>query len=154
MSEADFSARAMAMQRQLYRAAFAILGRDADCEDAVQDALMRAWSRLGSLREPKYFETWLMRILINVCRTMRKKRPLTAELPASLAAAASPDPQLWSALAALPDAVRLCMVLHYNDGFSVEEVAKMTGSPQGTVKWRLHKGRAALRLALGEEAFR
>ena len=65
MRQADFIRRARACERRLYRVARTMLPREADCEDAVQEALLRAWDRLDTLRNEAYFETWLIRILIN-----------------------------------------------------------------------------------------
>lgn len=154
LNEQAFVKRAMACERKLYRAARAILGCDADCEDAVQDALIKAWQRLDTLREERYFETWLTRILINECKNLCKKRRLAEVLPETLAALQSPEPELFEALTKLPEKIRLAMVLHYNDGYDVAQVSGILRIPVGTVKWRLHQGRAQLRKMLGEEAFR
>lgn len=154
MDEQAFVERSMAMQRAMYRAARAILNTDADCEDAVQEALMSAWKRLHTLREPRYFETWLMRILINECKDLCKRRRFTEPLPEQMAALPSPEPELFDALMKLSAKIRLAMVLHYNDGYTVEQVADILRIPPGTVKWRLHQGREQLKKLLGEEAFK
>lgn len=59
----------------LYRVAASCLhGHDADAADAVQNALIAAWRNIGSLREPRYFKTWLIRITINACRSLQRPR--------------------------------------------------------------------------------
>ena len=70
MNRTDFILRVRGCERRLYRVARTMLRSDADCEDAVQEALLKAWSKLGSLREEQFFETWLIRILINECRKL------------------------------------------------------------------------------------
>ena len=86
MTKADFIRRVRGCERRLYRVARTMLPSEADCEDAVQEALLRAWDRLDTLREEAYFETWLMRIVINQCRTFYRRRPpapaqLTEDIP-------------------------------------------------------------------------
>lgn len=152
MLKADFIARVRPLERRLYRVARTILRSDADCEDAVQEALLRAWSKLGSLREEQYFETWLTRILINECRMLIRRRPPTLEIPESLPAPESNVSSLLDALHALPEKYRIPIELHCIEGCSVRKVARTLRLPEGTVKWRLSRGRALLEIELGEEA--
>ena len=65
MNDVDYMARVRAMEGRLYRIAQAMLWRDADCADAIQEAVFRGWMKKGQINEPAYFETWLIRILIN-----------------------------------------------------------------------------------------
>lgn len=150
MQRAEFAARVRGCERRLYRVARTLLSCDADCEDAVQEALLRAWSRLDGLREERYFETWLIRILINECRRLARRRPDVAELPENLPAWESSN-AVMDALRALPPKHRIAVELHYVEGYSVREIAELLRLPEGTVKWRLHQGRALLRTELGEE---
>ena len=75
-----FLALVQEQELPLYRAAKAVLRREADVEDAVQEAVLRAFYKIGDLRQPKYFKTWLTRILLNCCydllRTQRGIVPL------------------------------------------------------------------------------
>ena len=154
MLQADFTRRVRACERRLYRVAHSMLPRECDCEDAVQEALLRAWDRLDTLREEKYFETWLMRILINQCRTFYRRRPPEpAELTEDIVQVPSEETPLLEALMALPRKQRVTLELHYIEGYSVAETARILRLPEGTVKWRLSRGRALLRDALnGKEA--
>ena len=90
MQKSEFVQRAWACERKLYRIARTMLSSDADCEDAVQEALLKAWAKIHTLRESAWFETWLVRILINECRQIWRKRPraevelidnITADIP-------------------------------------------------------------------------
>ena len=153
MERAEFIGRVRDCERRLYRVARTMLRGDADCEDAVQEALLRAWTKLDSLREPAFFETWLIRILINVCKSHYRRKGRDAEpLPESLPAPEAEPSPVMDALLALPEKPRVAMELHYIEGYDVRECARMLGVPEGTVKWRLSRGRALLRDALGEEA--
>ncbi len=151
MTRTDFAARVLACERRLYRVARTLLRSDADCEDAVQEALLRAWARLDTLRVESYFETWLIRILINQCkgfyRAKREHVPLTEDIPAH----AEPDSGVLDALHALPPKPRVALELHCVEGYSVAECARILGVPEGTVKWRLSQGRRLLKRELGEE---
>lgn len=152
MLKADFIRRASACERRLYRIARTMLPCDADCEDAVQEALLRAWSKRDSLREEAYFETWLVRILINECRSFHRRRQNSmAALPENLPAPRQ-ESTLLEALTTLPEKHRIALELHCIEGYSVRETANILRLPEGTVKWRLSRGRALLKQELGEEA--
>lgn len=151
MNRTDFILRVRGCERRLYRVARTMLRSDADCEDAVQEALLKAWSKLGSLREEQFFETWLIRILINECKNIYRRRPRAQEeLPESLAASPA-DGELMDALMNLPPKFRIPMELHYIEGYGIAEISRMLRIPDGTVKWRLSRGRALLKTELGEE---
>ena len=157
MTAQEFSARVLEVEEMLYRVAYGILLNRSDCADAVQDALLRAWEKLHTLREEEYFRTWLTRILINQCYTMLRRRRffLPLESARTVAAPEDADRDLHDAIARLDGKLRLPIVLHYMEGYSVEEISSMLNVPSGTVKTRLVKGRKTLRLALtvdGESA--
>ena len=153
MTRADFVKRVRVCERRLYRVARTMLPSDADCEDAVQEALLRAWARLNTLREEAYFETWLMRIVINQCRTFYRRRSRAeVELTEDIPCEETGDSSLLDALMKLPEKPRVALELHYIEGYEVKECARMLGVPDGTVKWRLHQGRKLLKRELGEEA--
>ena len=60
-----FIAEIEACSGMMYRVAWSILRNNADCEDALQDAALRAWEKRGRLRDERFFRTWITRILIN-----------------------------------------------------------------------------------------
>lgn len=153
MDRETFAARVAACERKLYRVARTVLRSDADCEDAVQEALVRAWRYRNSLRDEKYFDTWLVRILINECRNLHRRKPQTVPLK-DAEAISSPEAEegaLLAALKGLSEKVRLAMVLHYVEGHPVGDVARLLKIPAGTVKWRLSQGRRQLRERMKEE---
>ena len=153
MTKAEFTQRVQGMERRLYRISRTLLARSQDCEDAVQDALLRAWTRRDTLRQPQYFETWLVRILINECRNQYRKHPAAeAELPDNLSIPACETSILFDAMMALSEKYRIILELHYIEGYKTREVAKLLGLPESTVKWRLVHGRKELKRQIGEEA--
>ena len=152
MNRTDFIIRVRGCERRLYRVARTILHSDADCEDAVQEALLKAWAKLATLRQEQYFETWLIRILINECKSFyRRKSRAEGEFPENLAAPPE-DRDLMDALMNVPEKFRIPLELHYIEGYGIAEIARMLRIPEGTVKWQMNRGRALLKKELGEEA--
>lgn len=74
MNQQEFTAAVLAAEPTLYRVAKAMVGNEEDCADAAQQAILRAWERLDTLRQPQYFRTWLTRILINECKGILRQR--------------------------------------------------------------------------------
>ena len=150
MNDKEYMARICQMERRLYRIAHAILWEDSDCADAIQETVFRGWVARASLREERYFDTWIIRILINECRNLlrrRKIRPLPLEearIPSAEDTLAE-DLQLRMALKALPGKYRLPLLLHHTEGYRLDEIAGMLGLSQSLVKSRLHQARKALR---------
>ncbi|MBQ2955709.1 MAG: RNA polymerase sigma factor [Clostridia bacterium] len=153
MNSIEFSDHVLEMEPMLYRVAYSLLLNRTDSADAVQEALLKAWEKRRQLKEEAYFRTWLTRILINECYAMLRRRkralPLT-ELPEP-AAPPDADRELHDAIAHLDRKLRLPVVLHYMEGYSVSEVAEMLRLPTGTIKSQLFKARKLLRLELADE---
>ncbi len=155
MLQADFTRRVRACERRLYRVARTLLPRECDCEDAVQEALLRAWDRLDSLKQEEAFEPWLIRILVNQCKTFYRRRPPASQpLPEDLPLPEPEDTPLLDALMGLPRKLRVTLELHYVEGYSVAETARILNLPEGTVKWRLNRGRAVLKETIDREEAR
>jgi RNA polymerase sigma-70 factor (ECF subfamily) len=127
-------------------------------QDAVQDALVRAWRNLPGLRDSDRFDAWLTRLTINACiDTMRsrRRRPIEVDLapyqPAMggdwVAQVADRD-QLDRGFRQLSVEHRAVLVLHYYLGLSHAGVAEVLGVPLGTAQSRLHRALEAMRAAL------
>ena len=153
MDAKEFADRARSIKPRLFRIAYLSSRCYQDGEDAVQEALFKAWRHQGGLREDRYFETWLVRILINECRQIRRKNPAerTMELPDALPAPEPADPALRDALRNLDEKYRAPLVLHHLEGYTVSEVASILKIPGTSARWRLEQGRKKLARALGEE---
>ena len=141
-------------ETSLYPVACAILDSETDRRDALQETALRAWEHRRSLRNEAYFKTWVTRIAVNVCRDiLRKSRRVTPVETLPDTPAPETPRELYATIESLPERLRLPLVLHYLEGYSVEETARVLGLPSGTVKFRLHEARKALRIELdGEEA--
>ena len=155
MLQADFIQRVRACERRLYRVARTMLPQECDCEDAVQEALLRAWDRRETLRQEAAFEAWLIRILINQCKTFYRRRPPEpAEITEDIPQVTSEETPLLEALMTLPRKQRITLELHHIEGYSVAETARILRLPEGTVKWRLKRGRELLKQSLNREEAR
>ena len=150
-----FQREAMKLERLLYHLSYSMLHSDADCADAVQDALLRAWQHRDDLRDVRMFKAWLCRILINACRDMLRKRVKLTLVPLDEALAVSEPSRdtlaLRQALTQLPPEQNACIVMHYLEGWTVSEIAAVMNLPDGTVKTRLRAGRERLGRLLGDE---
>ena len=134
-----FQTEALKIEKLLYHISYAMLRNESDCEDAVQEALLRAWQKRGTLRDMAAFRSWLCRIVANTCTELlrRKQRTTLTDIPEEM-----PAPQsdaidhmaVMDALAELTPQMRVCMTLHYLDGWRVPEIAQMLDIPEGTVK--------------------
>jgi len=156
MNSEEFAARVEAMRSKLYRICCMQLFDPADREDAIQEAIFKAWKKRSSLREPQYFDTWFIRILINECRNIqkRRKRSLPLENAGERAGNSGFEGQdLRMSLASLDEKLRICVLLHYIEGYSVHEVSRMIGIGESAVKARLMRGRKRLKELLSEEVF-
>ncbi len=151
MTEQLWLANMQAVEKTLYHVTCAMLREEYDRRDAMQETALRAWEKQKTLREEAYFKTWAVRICINVCRDLQRKQRFTApEENAANVPAPLKDMELKVLLDALPETLRLPVLLHYLDGLSVEETGRALGIPGGTVKFRLHQARKRLRIALDE----
>lgn len=151
MNDNEYMRRVRAIEGRLYRIAQAMLWREADSVDAVQEAVFRGWLKKDSLADDDRLEPWLTRILVNQCRDMLRRRkrepvPLVAEI--SREDRLCEDLQLRLALKALPEKYRLPLILHHLHGWPVGDVAQMLGIPKTRAVSRLHQARKALRKRL------
>lgn len=146
MDRSAFDQRVMAQAGRLYRIAITFLTHRQDCEDAIQEALVKAWMNLHTLRSDAYFDTWLCRIVINECKNALKRRVRgkTETLLPDEPAIEQPAPVLWAGISKMGIAYRLPFMLHYVEGYEQKEIAVMLGLPISTVKWRIHKGKRLL----------
>jgi RNA polymerase sigma-70 factor (ECF subfamily) len=155
---ASFEALVRRHVDRLYGAARLML-RDADlAEDAVQQALIRAWRDLGSLRDPDKVGAWLQTLLVRACydEARRRRRHLTEVASLQLV----PDPAsgveaslaerdvIERAFATLSPDHRAILILHFYLDLGATDIGARLGVPAGTARSRLHYALAALRAAI------
>lgn len=154
MDREEFGRRVLAAREQLYRIACGQLREPQDRLDAVQEAVFKAWRALPRLRNEQYFESWLVRILLNECHNLQRARKRAAPLERYREPSLEPDFEVYAlrqALDALPEKLRLPLLLHYMSGYRTEEIARILRVPTGTVRSRMKRGRDALRKELEAE---
>jgi RNA polymerase sigma-70 factor, ECF subfamily len=142
----------------LFRYALALLGREEDARDVVQETFIRAFRQAGALKEAAAFKGWLYKITLNLSRDTLARRgkrvevltenlnPLTEPSPSAEEAylALEKCRELKTALLGIPLHYREVILLYYYRDFSIKEISMITGRPEGTVKSLLSRGRKLL----------
>ena len=146
----DWEALVSQNENRLYRAALSLLGDPQEAEDAVQDAFVRYLERAPEeLENPG---AWLRRVLVNNCKSrLRLAWRRVGPLPDTLPAPAVEEREVLEELFALPPADRAVLHLYYYEGYTTDEIARITGQRPGTVRTRLSRAREKLRRLLTEE---
>ena len=148
MEERPFTQKLLESEPMLYRIACALLRSEADRQDAMQETALKAWKNRASLREEQYFRTWISRIMVNECHNLHRKNSRyvpVEELP-DRPAPDSGEQETRLLLESLPEKQRVPLVLHYLEGFSLEEIARVQHISLALVKYRMHQARKALRV--------
>jgi len=146
-------------QRAALAVAYALLGDAEAAGDVVQEAMWRAWQRLGELKEPARFAAWLCGIVRNLALDHRRRqrqpppvpmRPVSS--PVDELVDAELGQQLDQALASLDEVSRLIVVLRYYQGLSSKQIAPLLDLSAAAVDMRLSRAREALRAKLASVA--
>lgn len=144
----------LASEDTMYRVAKTLLRSDADCADAIQEAIVKAFSSLHTLRKDSYAKTWLVRIVINECYAIMRKEKRVVSIedytPEEMAESAEDYSDLYEAVSRLPKEQRLSVALYYMEGYSVKEIAELMETSESAVKSRLARARARLKQDLTE----
>lgn len=152
MTKDEFAARVIALQDTLYRVSYSLLPNPCDQDDAVQETIRIALQKRETLREERYLQTWIIRILIHECYGLLRKK--ARELPSEEIQVMAPptsDKAVVEALVKLDKRFRLPLVLHHIEGYTTREVAQILRVPEGTIKGRLVRGRDLLKKILVKE---
>lgn len=143
---------------KMYKTARAILKNEDDICDAIQEALISAYTNLNKLNEAKYFSTWIIRILINKCYDIISKNKkiencvdISEIQDIKSYDEYESDSIVNKVLNIIEEDLKVIVILYYYDGFSVKEISKIINIPEGTVKSRLSRARDKLYNLLKEE---
>ncbi|AIQ17958.1 sigma-70 family RNA polymerase sigma factor [Paenibacillus sp. FSL L8-0470] len=135
---------------QLYRIAYSYLGNRNDALEAVQEMTCRAWIKRKTLKDPKAFKSWIIRILIYVCideQRRRKRSVPTADEqmqePVTMHNTSRME-MLWALEQVKPKYRHVLLLKYYND-MTLTEIAELLNKPEGTIKTWQHKGLKQLR---------
>jgi RNA polymerase sigma-70 factor, ECF subfamily len=139
-----------------FRLAVSILYDAALAEDAVQEALLKAWRKLNTFRTGSDVRPWFLTIVANQCRSMRRARWWSVLRFADVKTEVTADPSaadrmdLEAALRKLPERARLLLVLRYYLDMPFEEIAEVVGASPSAVKSGTHRALVRLRVEWGE----
>ncbi|ERI07123.1 sigma-70 family RNA polymerase sigma factor [Aneurinibacillus aneurinilyticus] len=135
-------------QPSLYRVSKAIVKTDEDCADAIQETILKAYHAIHTLREPNYFKTWLIRILINECkRILQRKKHLVSLIELKQTQTTTDDYgqiEIQEIVDSLEEELRIIVILYYFDDLPIKKISQILDQPIGTVKSRLHRARLKL----------
>lgn len=155
--EAAFEALIGPLVEPGLRLAHSMLGDRWEAEDATQEAVTKAWRKLGQLRPGMPLRPWFLAIVINQCRNVRRTRWFRMIRIAEVFQTPRPSPNaiervdIARALARLPDADRQALFLHFYLDLPVEEVALALGISASAAKGRIYRACHRLRPDLVEE---
>jgi len=154
--EAEFEARLKDTATLAFRVAYGVLRHREDAEDVAQEAFARAYAAFRTLRDRERFRAWLVRMTwrLAIDRQRNDRRRLAREQsvdpgPATedaedSAARRERRAHIWQAIEALPERLRIVVLLANIEGHNIREVAKLLGLAEGTVKSRLFAARRQL----------
>ena len=138
-----------------YRLAYRYLNREADAQDAVQEAAYKAILKCRTLRSPAHVDTWLYRIVVNEALTILRRNSRRTEDETALALLPTEDRyedlDLRAAIARLDELDQTIINLRFFEELKLEQIAAVTEEPLSKVKSRLYRAIKKLRLTLTEE---
>jgi RNA polymerase sigma-70 factor (TIGR02954 family) len=139
----------------LYKIAFSYLKNEEESIEAIQEVTYRAYKNLSKVKEPSYFKTWLIRIMINYCNDQfnKKKREVSNDdfLLTQGVTENHVALEIEEALLSLDNRSREIILLKYFQGLKIKEIALVMECPEGSIKTWLHRALESLRAKLDEK---
>ncbi|MCM3781932.1 sigma-70 family RNA polymerase sigma factor [Neobacillus mesonae] len=139
----------------MYQVARTLLANDADCADAIQEAILKAFSKINNLREPIYFKTWLLRILMNECNQIHRQNKKVIDFNELTQPSASESGfdrvELEQLLAILPEEDSKLLKLYHIEDISIKDLAEIYEKSDNTIKTWLRRARENARTIWGEQ---
>lgn len=150
MNKEQFTTAVLHAEKSMYHIAITILNHEDDCRDAMQNAVLHAFEKLHTLKDEKYFKTWIIRILINECNQIIRQRKNQVPYDKTYEQAVITPPRLEDSevlmtLKELPKDYQIPFVLFYIEDFSVKEISQLLKISPGAVKNRLYRGRMMMK---------
>lgn len=140
---------------QMYKIAYSYFGNEQDALEAIQETTCRAYNNFHKLKQPEYFKTWLIRILINYCIDERKRMKKSVSLVEDVSIRDDEDIdrrlEIRRALQKLTSLSKTIIILKYFEDLTINEIAGIMQKPTGTIKTWLNKALKELRSIIGEE---
>lgn len=141
-------------EKSMYKVARAMVFNEEDIKDVFQDTIIKAYESIEKLKEPQYFSTWLIRILINNCNDVIKKRKKVISLEIVKEESYKEkfkNVDLYMAINELEEDLKMIIIMFYFMDMAIKEIAKAQSIAEGTVKSRLNRARKKLEEKLSKE---
>ena len=155
-------------QKKVYNIALKMMGNPEDANDLAQESFIRVFKSIDKFKEQSSFSTWIYRITTNICldelRKRKNKKTFSIDedikyndieiprqiqdegpLPEDILESKETSQIVRKAINCLSDQHKTVLVLRDIEGFSYEEICKITNCPEGTVKSRINRARSALK---------
>lgn len=151
MTREELGQLILSSERQLYATAKTILHNDQDCADAIQESIVKAFSKVHTLKKDCYAKTWLIQILINECYNIARqdgKKEYLEENHMEMSDHSEEKrdySELYRAVNNLKEELRIPVVLYYMEDFKVKEIAQILDISEGAVQKRLARAREKLK---------
>lgn len=151
----DFEVFVSKHENKLYRTALAIMGNTADAEEVVQEAFLRAYEKAPEFETDGHERAWLIRVTVNLCNSRLRSpwRKRTEPLLETFPALEPVQNELLELVLALPPKYRAVIHLFYYEGYSVKDIAGLTGQKENTVRSLLTRARQKLKSVLKEDDY-
>ncbi len=134
-------------KKSMYKVAKGFFRNEHDVADAMSETILLAFEHIGELKEERYFQTWLIRILINTCNRMvrdRKRLQVVEFLPEEAGEDNYSDIEFRELLKAFPEDCRIIMLLYYGEKLNTREIAEVLNMNENTVKSKLLRTRKSV----------
>jgi RNA polymerase sigma-70 factor (ECF subfamily) len=149
MNKEQFTTKVLDAEKSLYHVAKSILWNDEDCADAMQNAILKAFSKLQDLKNESFFKTWITRILMNECYQIIRNRKDEILYEDYFEQQEGTDldqySEVYLAVSGMEESYRIPFVLFYIEGYSIQEIGQILKLSKSTVKTRLYRSRLLLK---------
>lgn len=151
--DAEAFIQLMEMHKEsMYKIAHSYLKRDADIADVMQETILDCFEKIQTLKDPNYFKTWLIRILINNCNDIIRKESKVCLLEhyegLEIEAVAEDLTEFRELLNSIDEKYRTILILYYVEGYRIREIAGLLDMNESTVNSRLRRSRMMLKKEL------
>lgn len=153
MKDSEFFERVESIKNKMYRMAYPYFNSESMAVDVVDEAIYKGYLKKNQIREDAFFETWMVRILLNICNTKYKRYKRLCgieEVSENAYVGELDDYSLNEAIQRLPEKYRQIIVLKFFSEYTITQICELLKIPQGTVASRLKKALELLKLDLEE----
>lgn len=148
-----FSQLILEIRNELYKIAKTRLIKDEDIDDAIQETMLQAYKSIKYLKKPEFFKTWIIRILINKCNYIYKKRKKyiisyeAKEIDKYICSpeTSSNDIDFYILIKDLKYDERIAIILYYMENYTTKEISKILKVNENTIKTRISRAKTKIK---------